>query len=257
MHPTRHESRLTTEVSLPDFRALFNAVPGLYLVLLPNDPTFTIVVANNAYAQATLIKADEIVGRGLFEVFPDNPDDPQASGVQNLLASLRYVLATKARHTMPAQKYDIRRPKELGGGFEERYWSPVNSPLLGDDGEVQFIIHRVEDITELVRLKRLEAEQGRLTDELRSRGDAVEAELFLRARQLAESERLMRERQDVEEKLLATEARFSLAFAQAPIGMLLLTPDGRIVEMNQAFLDMLGYTREELSSHDSSSFTYA
>jgi PAS domain S-box-containing protein len=257
MHPTRHESRLTTEVSLPDFRALFDAVPGLYLVLLPNDPTFTIVVANNAYAQATLIKAEEIVGRGVFEVFPDNPDDPQASGVQNLLASLRHVLATKARHTMPAQKYDIRRPKELGGGFEERYWSPVNSPLLGDDGEVQFIIHRVEDITELVRLKRLEAEQGRLTDELRSRGDAVEAELFLRARQLAESERLMRERQDVEEKLLDTEARFSLAFAQAPIGMVLLTPDGRIVEMNQAFLDMLGYTREELSSHDSSSFTYA
>jgi PAS domain S-box-containing protein len=256
MNPTRHESGRTTEVSLPDFRALFDAVPGLYLVLLPNDPTYTIVAANHAYAHATLTNAEQIVGRGLFEVFPDNPDDPKASGVQNVLASLRHVLATKARHTMPAQKYDIRRPRELGGGFEERYWSPVNSPLLGDDGAVQFIIHRVEDITELVRLKRQEAEQGRLTDELRSRADAMEAELFLRARQLAESERLIRERREVEEKLLATEARFSLAFAQAPIGMVLLTPDGRIVEVNQAFLDMLGYTREELFSRDSSFFTY-
>ena len=167
----------------------------------------------------------------------------------------RFLLLRPA-HTMPAQKYDIRRPRELGGGFEERYWSPVNSPLLDDNGEVQFIIHRVEDVTELVRLKRLEAEQGRLTGELQNRADQMEAELFLRARQLAESERLMRERQEVEEKLRATEARFSLAFAQAPIGMVLLTPDGRIVEVNQAFLDMLGYTREELALRDSSSFTH-
>ena len=114
-----------------DFRALFDALPGLYLVLLPDDPTFTIVVANQAYAQATLTKPTEIVGRPLFEVFPDNPDDPHASGVRNLHASLRQVLATKATHTMPVQKYDIRRPDEQGGGFEERYWSPVNSPLLG------------------------------------------------------------------------------------------------------------------------------
>ncbi len=256
MIPTRHESRRSTEINMPDFRALFDAVPGLYLVLLPNDPIYTIVAANNAYAQATLTDTEEIVGRGVFDVFPDNPADPEASGVQNVLASLRHVLATKARHTMPAQKYDIRRPRELGGGFEERYWSPVNSPLLDDNGELQFIIHRVEDITELVRLKRLEAEQGRLTGELQNRADQMEAELFLRARQLAESERLMRERQEVEEKLLATEARFSLAFAQAPIGMVLLTPDGRIVEVNQAFLDMLGYTREELALHDSSSFTH-
>ena len=256
MNPTGHNSRRTTDISMPDFRALFDAVPGLYLVLLPNDPVYTIVVANNAYAQATLIDADEIVGRGLFEVFPDNPADPQATGMQNVLASLRQVLATKTRHTMPAQKYDIRRPPELGGGFEERYWSPVNSPLLDENGEVQFIIHRVEDITELVRLKRLEAEQGRLTGELQSRADHMEAELFLRARQLAESQRLMRERQEVEEKLLASEARFSLAFAQAPIGMVLLTPDGSIIEVNQAFLDMLGYTREELALHDSSFFTH-
>ena len=73
----------------------------------------------------------------------------------------------------------------------------------------------------------MEAEQGKLTGELRVRADQMEAELFLRARQLAESQRLMRERQEVEEKLLASEALFSLAFAQAPIGMVLLTPDGR------------------------------
>ena len=52
------------------------------------------------------------------------------------------------------------------------------------------------------------------------------------------------------------EARFGLAFAQAPIGMVLLSPDGRITEVNQAYLDALGYTREELASRDSAFFTH-
>jgi PAS domain S-box-containing protein len=254
--PQLDESQTAAPSSL-DFRALFDALPGPYLVLLPDDPTFTIVVANQAYTQATLTKPREIVGRPLFDVFPDNPDDPQVSGVRNMHASLRQVLATRARHTMPVQKYDIRRPDEQpGGGFEERYWSPVNSPLLGPDGQVQFIIHRVEDVTELVRLRRMESEQGKLTGELRIRADQMEAELFLRGRQLAESQRLVREREEVEAKLLASEALFSLAFAQAPIGMVLLTPDGRLVEVNQAFADMLGYTAEELTTRDSSFYTH-
>src|ERR1700722_675768 len=152
----------SAELVALDFRALFDALPGLYLVLLQNDPIYTIVVANKAYAQATLTNQDEIVGRGLFEVFPDNLGDPRASGVQNLRASLRSVLATKARQTMPAQKFDIRRPKERGGEFEERYWSPINSPMVGEDGEVRYIIHRVEDVTELARLKRPQVAPGQL-----------------------------------------------------------------------------------------------
>src|ERR1035441_5439183 len=101
----------------PDFRAIFNAVPGLYLIVLPDDPKFTIIAANNEYAEATLTDPQEIVGRGLFEVFPDDPEDSQATGVRNLRASLRQVVTTRARHTMAAQKYDIRRPDEQGGGF--------------------------------------------------------------------------------------------------------------------------------------------
>jgi PAS domain S-box-containing protein len=52
------------------------------------------------------------------------------------------------------------------------------------------------------------------------------------------------------------EARYGMAFARAPIGMVLLTPDGRVIEVNQAYMDMLGYTRDELVSHDSSFYTH-
>ncbi len=59
-------------------------------------------------------------------------------------------------------------------------------------------------------------------------------------------------RQQVEE----SEKRFASAFAEAPIGMVLTTPDGAILEANQAYVEMLGYRREELISQNSSRFTH-
>jgi|SRR5205823_7842710 len=60
----------------PDFRTLFESAPGLYLVLTPN---LTIVAASDAYLHAIMTKRAEVLGRKLFDVFPDNPDDPQAT----------------------------------------------------------------------------------------------------------------------------------------------------------------------------------
>jgi two-component system cell cycle sensor histidine kinase/response regulator CckA len=134
----------------PDFRALFESAPGLYLVLAPE---FTIVAVSDAYLRATKTKREDIVGRGLFEVFPDNPDDPTATGTRNLRASLERVLQHRKPDTMAVQKYDIRRPASEGGGFEERYWSPVNSPVFGPGGEIAWIIHSVEDVTKELAAK--------------------------------------------------------------------------------------------------------
>src|SRR5271157_1110467 len=133
-----------------------------------------------------MTKRDDILGKGIFEVFPDNPDDPGATGVRNLRASLRRVLVDKVPDTMAIQKYDIRRPESEGGGFEERHWSPVNSPVLGEDGEVTWIIHRVEDVTEFVRLTQQEVTHQKLTDDLRSHAQQMEAEVFLSAHELQE-----------------------------------------------------------------------
>jgi signal transduction histidine kinase len=136
----------------PDFRSLFEAAPGSYLVL---DPELVIVGVSDSYLRDTMTVREEILGRPLFEVFPDNPDDPQADGENNLRASLDRVRRDLVPDTMATQKYDIRRPAAEGGGFEVRYWSPVNSPVLGPGGDLAFIIHSVEDVT-----RRLEAERA-------------------------------------------------------------------------------------------------
>ncbi|MEP0790220.1 MULTISPECIES: hybrid sensor histidine kinase/response regulator [Cyanophyceae] len=174
---------------MPDFRTLFESVPGLYLVLMPD---FTIVAVSDAYLRATMTKREEILGRGIFDVFPDNPDDPSATGVRNLKASLESVLQNRVADTMGVQKYDIRRPESEGGGFEEKYWSPINSPIFGENEEIAYIIHRAEDVTEFVRLKQLGIEQHKLTEELQARTQQMEAEIFLRAQELQDVNRQLR-----------------------------------------------------------------
>lgn len=158
----------------PDFRILFESAPGLYLVL---SPDLEIVAVTDAYCLATLTRREEILGNYLFDVFPDNPSDPEATGVSNLNRSLQTVLETKMPHTMAIQRYDIRKPG--GNEFEIRYWSPVNAPVLDDKGGVSLIIHRVEDVTDLVRLRTNEAEGRRNSEELLKRAERVEAELKL------------------------------------------------------------------------------
>src|SRR5262245_55735371 len=137
----------------PDFQSLFEAVPGQYLVLLPNAPTFTIVAVSDAYADATMTRRDEIVGRGLFEIFTDNSSDPTGAGATRLRASLERVLTRRLPDPEANKKYEIGEQAGFGGEAEKRWWRSTNSPVIGPDGEVEYIIHAIDDVTELHRLE--------------------------------------------------------------------------------------------------------
>jgi PAS domain S-box-containing protein len=239
----------------PDFRELFEAVPGLYLVLRP-DPAHTIVAVSTAYLQATLTEREAIVGRGLFDVFPDNPDDPEATGVSNLAASISRAIATRTPDTMAVQKYSIRLPPEEGGGFEERWWSPRNSPVLGADGEVRWIMHRVEDVTEYIRLKQTGAE-------LQSRAARMESEVYARAQELQqvnaklrgandEITRLYQQAQEIDQlktEFFATvshELRTPLTLILGPVERLLATATSEALRRE---LDVVGRNARLLLRH--------
>ena len=173
-----------------DFEVLFKALPGLYLVLRPD---LTIAAVSDAYLNATMTRREDILGQGIFDIFPDNPDDPTADGVRNLRESLQRVLTLRRPDSMAVQKYDVKRPAAAGGGFEERYWSPINSPVIDGHGDILFIVHRVEDVTEFINLKNLGHEREREADDLRQRAEKMEAEVFHRARALEEANRALAE----------------------------------------------------------------
>ena len=173
-------------VAAPDFKALFEHSPLACLVLTPD---LTIVAVTQRYLRDTMTSCEQIIGRRLFDVFPDNPDDMGATGVSNLRASLERVIQEKRSDTMAVQKYDIQRPGSEGGGFEVRYWSPINTPVVVA-GRLTYIIHAVEDVTEFLREKGETAQQH--SEELRTKDRQLEYEIYRRAQEIQEVNRQLR-----------------------------------------------------------------
>ncbi|MFI7018290.1 PP2C family protein-serine/threonine phosphatase [Streptomyces sp. NPDC050164] len=164
-----------------DYMAVFRALPGMVALLTPE---LVYADVNEEFVRVSGRSRDQLVGHYLFDVFPDNPNDPASTGMHNLEASLYRILATGERDAMALQRYDIEDP-ERPGEWQERYWSPVNAPLLGPDGKVVLILHRVEEVTELIRAR------GRSEGGRGGRSRVLEAELYTRARELQElNERL-------------------------------------------------------------------
>lgn len=224
------------------FRALFESLPGLYLVLLPD---LTIVAVSDAYLAATLTERDRILGRGLFEVFPDNPADPEASGVSNLRASLDRVIETRASDTMPIQKYDISRPD---GTFEERYWSPINSPLLGVDGRVEYLIHRVEDVTDFVR--RNSAKESGEAASQSAVVERMEAEVFRSAEAVKAANLKLREANAEMEAFsysVSHDLRAPLRHIQGFVELLTRDTQGQLSDKSQRFLRVISEAAREMS----------
>jgi PAS domain-containing protein len=126
------------------FQNEFDTSPHPYMLLDPG-PGLHIVDINDAYAAATFIIRSDVVGKSLFGIFPDNPDDALADGVSNLYSSLRIVAQSGQPHAMAVQRYDIRAPN---GEFVERRWQPINTPIHDRDGHLIFLLHHVEDVTE-------------------------------------------------------------------------------------------------------------
>ncbi|HEY0782428.1 MAG TPA: PAS domain-containing protein, partial [Thermoanaerobaculia bacterium] len=200
-----------------------------------------------------MTKRREILDRPLFEVFPDNPDDPRATGVTTLRSSLERVLRQRVPDAMAVQKYDIRRPD---GTFEERHWSPLNSPVLGEDGEVAAIIHRVNDVTEFVRLQQQTTEREREASALKVQAEKMEAEIYQRAQQLQQANVQLREqneklRQMASELAVARELRRSQHLFQAILdggaaAVSVKDLEGRFLLVNERFQAMAGKSRDEL-----------
>lgn len=130
-----------------DYKLIFDLMPGMCLVL---DTAFNVLAQNEEHARATLSIAKNVVGRNLFEAFPDNPHDSNASGVASVRQSLLKVLKTRQPDAMPIIRYDVQPAL---GGFQVRYWAITNTPVLGEDGFVRWIINRAEDATELAMLR--------------------------------------------------------------------------------------------------------
>ncbi|WP_327219472.1 PP2C family protein-serine/threonine phosphatase [Streptomyces cyaneofuscatus] len=188
-----------------DYTAVFHALPGMVALLTPD---LVYADANDDFLRLAGRTREQLLGRYIFDVFPENPNARAAAGMRETRTSMLRAVATGERDTMALLRYDIQ-DSERSGRWVEHFWSPVNAPVLGPDGNVVLIVHRVEEVTELIRAR------GGIGHDGRAR--VLEAELFTRARELQEvNERLRRaQARDREVALALQEAMLP---APMPVG---------------------------------------
>ena len=220
-----------TEQERAHFRALFESTAGAYVVIRPE--TYEVVAASEAYLRASRMARDEIVGRNLFDVFPEVPSAPAENAMRNLRLSLERVKATGRGDAIPVQHYPIRRKK--GGAIEDRYWSPINSPVFGPKGELAFIVHRVDDVTAFVQGQREASGGGDAPLQLQGASTQLEAEIVRRTTEL----------QQTNEQLRRSEERFKLAVAIAKMGTFEIDLRTDAVIVNLAGREMYGWAPGE------------
>lgn len=157
-----------------DYATIFHSLPVPFMVL---DRDLRFVDANASYCAATLTQRQDLIGRHVFEAFPEEGENLRRyqeaferalSGEENVIALF---------------PYSVPRPAEQGGGKSLKYWSCTHVPVRDATGRVTHILQQAEDVTALMhkgpqadaaleatvvqRAERLES----LSETLRAEGD--------------------------------------------------------------------------------------
>jgi signal transduction histidine kinase/ActR/RegA family two-component response regulator len=201
--------RLHSMLNDPIFAAAFNHSPiGQYL--LAPTAELDILGVNDAFLRSVSRRREDVLGRPLFEVFPNNPDDPNDVGVQSLAASIATAIATRSSQSMAAQHYPIQMHKDGRSWFQDMYWSATNTPVYDAGGTLLCISHTTIDITTQVL-----AEQAL---------EASRQEALVSAR-----------------KAEAARAYLAGVLSAAPVGVLVVTRDHAVLHRNPAHEALFGF----------------
>lgn len=169
----------------PDYRVIFEKSPVLLSVL---DANLTVIASSDDYLEATMRKSEELFGLNVYDAFPDDPNDPTSRATTNLRESIERAISSREPDWMAVVRYPIAKPVEQGGGFEVRYWSPVNAPIYDDDGELLYIVQVVHDVTDYVVRDDPESEVE-FALPTRADGVAIGVDVMAKSRDLLESNR--------------------------------------------------------------------
>ena len=223
-----------------NFKALFEEAPGLILVL---NPSFTILAISDAYVEATYTKREDLLGKYFFDVFQDTKN---TTAVAETKASLEYVLKNKKPHVIPMLRMEI---KNLAGVLEEKYWNPINKPILTKDNQVQFIVHIVKDLTEFVKLEKIYVSEENISNTLPDLIHSLESTLLNRQKKSKSINEKLHQRiikQNIElENLTKDISDYKLALDASDI-VAITDEKGIIQYANDNFCTISKYSKNEL-----------
>lgn len=137
---------MSTKTPSIDFEKLFDKLPDHYFVIEPRPP-YTFLAANRAYYDMVGMSAGAILGRPLFEVFPDTSPRALKTGKGELETSIEHCIKTKKPDAMNVIRYDIPDAK---GRFSLHYWQVTHYPILDEAKKVIAVVQSATDVTEMV-----------------------------------------------------------------------------------------------------------
>jgi len=209
-----------------DLASAFDASPNPYVLLTPD---LRIAGLNQAYLDVTNSTREAIVGQPLFAAFDSGPGEEAPENVRQVRASLERARDTRQRDHLALVRFSIPRIDENGREqFEDRYWSATHTPILGDDGEVVFVLQHTTDITELQRLRERSAASE----------NASGLDVILGGAVLGRAEEV----QQVNLRLESERNRLLEMFMQAPGFVAVLSGPDHVFQMhNAAYAQLIGH----------------
>ena len=146
-------------LSIENLRTVFGSCPERCLVLYPDAPRYTVAYANEGYLQAVGRKAEDVIGKGIFDAFQlSSEDDSKNSDIRS---SLKQVLEHKAPHKSQLFRYDL--PDDLQSGNEKsQFWLCETYPLVNEFGSVEYIIRKPFNVTQFIGEDLNKSKQGKL-----------------------------------------------------------------------------------------------
>ncbi|RYU78461.1 PAS domain-containing protein [Hymenobacter persicinus] len=187
-----------------DYQKLFRQLPENFMLMTPDA---VIVDNTDGHEAVSLKKREDVLGRSMFDAFPavdQNQDDI-------IFQSHEYVRQHRAPNTMPVIRYDLEVPAERGGGFEQMYWQATHFPILDEQGELQYILQKTENITE------------KYLAQLRN--------------------------EEIQRELAENQDRTEFILQSLPALIWTATPDGRRDFFNQRWLSFTGKSPAELTGY--------
>ena len=174
----------------PDFRALFESAPGLFVVL---TPAMRIVAASDAYLRATMTRREEILDRKMSDVLPDHASRRMKNfPVLGPSGEIRYVIQRVEDISDFARlSHELRTPLTAILGFGRLLKRHVNEPQNRESVEqiLQAGRHLLTMINEVLDMSRLESGRLPLMLEPVQLGDSIRRVIGL-ARPLAVARRV-------------------------------------------------------------------
>jgi len=157
-HHPRDEGPTGRRPTTIDYHAVFAALTAPKLVL---SPELMVLDANDALLRTLGRPAEAVVGRHYLDVFP--PREEVTPVAQAVVASLERVAASGRLEMIGPHRYDLRSGD---GVWHERWWILTTVPVLDPGGRLSLLVHRAEDVTDLVVARRATGDDATLDEKV-------------------------------------------------------------------------------------------